>query len=246
MDIDNNHFAQNSILTLCSCMSIEKSPTRFILIIMTFIKRYFHDTNFASFRNYRSVAYMTIFLPFAVVTTSSSTSVMQNSALCVCVCACVHGCVSIPKRHDHTTNYTSLFLFRWPGRSWIDNPLVGQWIGMNGNPGNFGRFQWRCLFASGLCPFPPDRQPFPLVQRVPSIQDLPKDRVHVVQMGLLFVQNEKLGLKTTTTTTRTKQNKECGDVVCLFVLRKRRIPSVFVWPGITFQMIVRERAKSKV
>ena len=67
---------------------------------------------------------------------------------------------------------------------------------MNGNAGNLRRFQGRRLHAATLVVglVAPDGHLLHFVQDVPSVQDLTKDRVQIVQMRLLFIQNEELGL----------------------------------------------------
>jgi hypothetical protein len=67
---------------------------------------------------------------------------------------------------------------------------------VNGNARNLGWFQWCRLHAPRLVvgSVAPDWHLFHLVQYFPSIQELTKDGVQVVQMWLLLVQNEELRL----------------------------------------------------
>lgn len=88
-----------------------------------------------------------------------------------------------------------LLLLRRSRRSWVDNSFIGQWVGVNCDSGDFWRLQWRRFLAPRLRPFAPNWKPFPLVQCIPSIQNLAKNRVHVIQVRLLLVQDEKLRLK---------------------------------------------------
>jgi hypothetical protein len=65
---------------------------------------------------------------------------------------------------------------------------------MNGNANNLWWFKGCCLHAAALVIefVAPDRQLFHLVQNIPSIQDLPKNCVQIVEMWLLLVQDKEL------------------------------------------------------
>ena len=76
---------------------------------------------------------------------------------------------------------------------------------MDGDSDDFRRFQRRGLLSSFLGSITPDGQTFHFVQYIPSIQDLAKHRVKIVQVGLLFVQDEKLGFVGVGTTVRHAQ-----------------------------------------
>ena len=76
---------------------------------------------------------------------------------------------------------------------------------MDGDSDDFRRFQRRGLLSSFLGSIAPDGQTFHFVQYIPSIQDLAKHRVKIVQVGLLFVQDEKLGFVGVGTTVRHAQ-----------------------------------------
>jgi len=63
---------------------------------------------------------------------------------------------------------------------------------MNRDASDFWWLQRRSLLAPRLRLFTPDWQSLPFVQRIPTIEDLTEDRVHVIQMRLLLVQNKEL------------------------------------------------------
>ena len=90
---------------------------------------------------------------------------------------------------------SSLLLLGRSRRSWVDDSFVGQRVGVDCNSGDFWRLQWRRLLAPRLRPFSPNRKPFPFIQRIKAIQNLAKNCVHIIQVRLLLVQDEKLRLE---------------------------------------------------
>ena len=80
--------------------------------------------------------------------------------------------------------------FWWTRLTSVDDTLVRERIGVNGNPPNHWRIQWatrNTLLGTTL-----HGQPFHLIQDVPTLQHPPEDGVHIIQVRLLLVGDEEL------------------------------------------------------